>query len=381
MRIRESEIFNEYAKLAQDRGLIKEAKLTKLAAAESVGESNDISAVQALYGVKPNGKEDDPSKDYTSSILDRAHPETAVVGRAYDAMNAVVENLNQCHNVMTYIADKDPLGQLTGRRYIAAYNDLTKTLVNVGFTMDNKGEEDLMKLADHCAGQLEKNAFWQYVAGAAGAAAVAYGIYYFLNAGDTVVNVASNSDRVLKEASGLDRGAKASVGDMIEQITALRDLASQFSEHQAAIYTAKNTGGQPPSETTAFLNSYRVKLDEVNKKIKGWAEALAKSVSTEHYDYDWWAAIMVAVHKITDAKKSTLSALGVEVGDSGEITITDSGLAGAIAKERAYNASAITEGVAMAKKSQPISETTTAPESGVASPKKEESGYKLPSFY
>jgi len=153
MRMRDSEIFNNYIRLAEDAGLIGEDEFNKTA------DPNDktrydrysFSDLEALYGHKlgPNDKEGD-------SIVDVAHPETAVAVPAYDAMNSVVENLHQRNDIMTYVALKDPDGHLVQRRYVAAQQKLINSLVSVGFEMDSLEEAGLMSLADDCAGSIIK---------------------------------------------------------------------------------------------------------------------------------------------------------------------------------------------------------------------------------
>ena len=79
-----------------------------------------------------------------------------VVGPAYDAMNAIVENLHQRQDIMSYIALKTPDGHLVQRRYVKASQDLISSLISIGFSMDSLNEEGLMSLADTCAGKIEK---------------------------------------------------------------------------------------------------------------------------------------------------------------------------------------------------------------------------------
>lgn len=156
MKMRESEVFTNYIKLAQDAGLISEEDgIEKKADADTKTryDSNSFSDIEALYGHKF-----EPNKEKDESIVEVAHPETMVVGPAYDAMNAVVENLHQRQDIMSYVALKDPDGQLVQRRYVAAADDLTKTLVSTAFALDADSEEELMKLADSCAGRLTAKA-------------------------------------------------------------------------------------------------------------------------------------------------------------------------------------------------------------------------------
>ena len=172
MKMRESEIFNNYVRLAMDAGVISEDEIQKEASYKDKVryDSLSFSDIEALYGHKfsPNEKEGE-------TISDVAHEETAVVGPAYDAMNAVVENIQQRQNIMAHIALKKPNGQLMQPRYVAAKQELINALVSTGFAMDSADETDLMKLADDCAGRIHKEAIWGTAARILISAAISYG--------------------------------------------------------------------------------------------------------------------------------------------------------------------------------------------------------------
>ena len=142
----ESEIFDEYVKIAQEQGFVSEADFGNYP--EGRIDSNTVEDVALLYGIKPNGKDYD--------VLDLAHPDMFVAAPAYDRMNSIVENLKERHNMMCDIAMKTPTGNLTMHRYVHAHNDLLNALIRTGFTLDNNDQKDLMKLADSCAGRLKK---------------------------------------------------------------------------------------------------------------------------------------------------------------------------------------------------------------------------------
>lgn len=150
----DSEIFENYASSMKDQGLIAEADY-----ADARVGSDDISTIEALYGLKPNEED-------KKHIVDRAHPDVAVVSPAYDRMNGVVENLNERHNMMAYIALKEPNGNLTQHRYVTAKKELVDELVRVGFTLDSSDEHVLMSLADSCSERLTKEAIAPFAVGA-----------------------------------------------------------------------------------------------------------------------------------------------------------------------------------------------------------------------
>lgn len=150
-----SEVLENYFQIALDQGLIEksaapESKDYKSGFKNRRQGSDDISTVEALYGIQPNGKEDD------EHIMDKAHPSTVVIAPAFDRFNGVVENNQQRQNVMSQIALKNPNGNYNQRRYVEATKNLLDSLVRVGFLLDNKNEEKLTTLADTCSQELVK---------------------------------------------------------------------------------------------------------------------------------------------------------------------------------------------------------------------------------
>ncbi len=171
MRENRSDIFEAYAKLAEEKGLVKtaaedkknkkdkestELKKYKSEAYARVG-SDDISAIEALYGVKPAAIK---GMEYERNIVEIAHPTPVVVGPAYDKLNALVENINERQNIIiNKIRSKAPSG--TSDMFLKdAHNELVMELVRVGNDMDNADQEELRILADECLEDLKKNAGW-----------------------------------------------------------------------------------------------------------------------------------------------------------------------------------------------------------------------------
>ena len=141
-----SDIFNEFAKIAIEKGLITEAtEVSDETNPRFDSLSNDD--IKALYGVKPDGESE-------KHILDQAHPESVYVAPAYDKMNGLVENLFERQDIMAWIATKPNDGKHTQERYVKASQDLTMALLNTAFMLDRTGNEALMKLADSCASRL-----------------------------------------------------------------------------------------------------------------------------------------------------------------------------------------------------------------------------------
>jgi len=154
-----SEVLDNYFKIATEQGLIEKSAYPQTKTYTSGFKDNrqgsdDISTVEALYGVKPNGKEDD--KD----IIEKAHPSTVVVSPAYDKFNGVVENVRERQNIMSNVALKNPNGNYSQKRYASATQDLVESLVRVGFVLDNNNQDKLRELADSCSEMVVKEAGW-----------------------------------------------------------------------------------------------------------------------------------------------------------------------------------------------------------------------------
>jgi len=152
MRPRHSDVFEEYVKIALEKGLISDEKETKTSPKKE--EKKELSNAEIFYGVSDKSNLD---------LMHEAHPKTIVMGPSYDKFNGVVENLEQRSNIMQFIALKNPQILQTNTRYIKARQDLVNETIKLGFYLDNKNQESLMKLADACTEQLSKEADWKSV--------------------------------------------------------------------------------------------------------------------------------------------------------------------------------------------------------------------------
>ena len=149
--MRHSDIFDDFAKIAIEKGLISKGSPEELKRKLEENpriDSLDISAIEALYGVKP-----DTSKDmqYKKNIIEDAHPNSVVVSPSYDKLNGLVENLNERQNIIMNIVQRIPDGHIVNRKY--AEQQLLLTLVRIGNDLDNKNQTELRTLADVCLEQ------------------------------------------------------------------------------------------------------------------------------------------------------------------------------------------------------------------------------------
>lgn len=163
-----SDIFDSYAKIAEEKGLVsladedtssqpkgpkESAKLKKYKKSPHPrAGSDDISTIEALYGVKP-----DVTNKYEFNIMEAAHPKPVVISPSYDRLNGLVENNIERQNIIINITQKPNNGNLNYSKY--AEKELMFELVRLANDLDNAGRDDLRVLADECLIGLKKKAF------------------------------------------------------------------------------------------------------------------------------------------------------------------------------------------------------------------------------
>lgn len=171
-----SEIFDNFIKIAQEKGLVNDSKSSKKKLEETGrAGSDDISTIEALYGVKPKS-----DVEYKKNIMEAAHPNSVVVSPSYDKLQGLVENNIERQNILLHIVNKPVNGHETHHKY--AQRDLILSLVRVGNDLDNHDQDKLRALADYCllqsSDRLEKKGGAALpVAGVAAVALILGGIY------------------------------------------------------------------------------------------------------------------------------------------------------------------------------------------------------------
>lgn len=153
-----SDILENFAKIAKEKGWIKEAEESK--ESKSRYSKEFIESVGLLYGIKPKDEK---------SLAEQAHPESVILMETYDPSLGLVENLYEQQAMMYHIVNKPPRGISTNYKYVKAYNELVNALIKSAFLLDKKNETELMKKADDCADKLTKYAWtWRDLMPAAG---------------------------------------------------------------------------------------------------------------------------------------------------------------------------------------------------------------------
>ena len=322
-----SEIWNEFEKIALEQGLITEAQEDKRqersqedpAKMPARYDSLSNDAIRMLYGLEP-----EKIFEKGKTIIEVAHPETAIAGRAYDAMNAVWENEHQRHDMMSYIALKMPNGHLTQRRYVAAKQDLVNALVRSAFTLDHEDEHELMSLADSCAERLvkrdeeiKKEAIAPLaIAGIAAGAALLGAAWYVSYGPQTAQNVYINSQQVLESLDKLSdqpyadgiRTDVQKIMDMAEAVYADKDQLGQVISVDAAVTAAQSAAHKAKVDAiNKRIQTYINQLRKVQRAIPNWVKKIqsVNSTSTEGSS-DWWAKVKGIFDPVYDTKTEDL---------------------------------------------------------------------------
>ena len=254
------------------------------------------------------------------NIVEFAHPETATVGRAYDAMNAVVENEQQRHDMMAYIALKMPNGKLTQRRYVAAKKELLDSLIRSAFTLDNQDEEGLMVLADSCAQRLEERQIKKEAIAplaVAGIAAAVLGLgYYFFSGAPPAEDVYQNAQKVITALEPLsDRAYAAPIRrdmavamNMAKQVYNVKTQLVPIHSVDESISAAQQEDEKKKAEAAhQILSNYMAQLMKIKGAIKGWASAIRIMASEDTEERGSWSAKLHALTRsFTDTPEETL---------------------------------------------------------------------------
>jgi len=290
-----SKIFDEYARIAEEKGLISLAEEN-----DNELDKDQIDAITLLYGIK--------SKDYDRNIMEKAHPDTLVISPAYDAMNGVLENNQERQNMMAYIALKMPTGNFVNQRYVAAYSELVNSVIKAGFKLDNSNEESLMKLADSCAIRLEQNdikkkafplvpiaaLYW----GAAGIATLVGAIAAINQTSDSRQNVVANAQRCISELN--DISTKLPINNILAELHGLVDDALGFNAIKLDVFTPKAVveAAKNNKEDIKASQEYIAKLNHMAAEIPKYIEQLQALQPNEPAEWDWLQKLKDIAHTI-----------------------------------------------------------------------------------
>jgi tetrahydromethanopterin S-methyltransferase subunit B len=270
MRLKNSEIFDEYAKIAEKMGLISKAE----------------EKVEDVYNL--------PLKS-VKELVEEAHPETIVQGPSYDKMNGIIENVQQRQDIMSMLALKTPTGFHDNTRYISASEDLLNSTLKIALMLDNQNQEQAAKLR-FCTQQLYKATplivLAPYlIAGAVallgGASAYAGNhpdsqgfkndILKTLDQLDDVKDKYPKSVATLAPFEKLLKDTITTDNDLEKELDSISNLVLQIkteTDKDKRIALSKNIA------SAIFSNSKDKKIEESIKKIKNLTEAIVDSTDT-----------------------------------------------------------------------------------------------------
>lgn len=337
-----SEIFDNYVAIAREKGLISEA-----ADSPRVG-SDDLSTIELLYGVKPNGKDE-------KSIVEQAHPESVVIAPSYDRLNGLVENVQERQNMIIQIINKPPQAKLTNHRYAEQSKELMEELVRIGFMLDNKDEVDLVKLADSCTATLQKQAILPLLAAIAGGLALigTYNNFAYLSqgVGNDCDNAVEAVDKFAQEVPDI-AGQLSDLTDGIKYVKSLYEQALRFANNFKSVkHDNMVQGAVDVHNSSAGQQAFKL-LEQYKKAASLLAERIMKVyvpiIQTTEPGQDRssssiWTGLSSAWHALVGSAKN--DALKTLVGSNIDL-IGQGGLVGSLrksveqitAKERAMQA-------------------------------------------
>lgn len=311
--MKRSEIFDSFVKIAQEKGLVSNDSSEAKKKIEQTGRagSDDISTIEALYGVKPDASK---GQEYKSNIMEVAHPNSVVVSPSYDKLNGLVESNIERQNILLNIVNKTPDGLSTQHKY--AQKELILSLVRIANDLDNHGNDQLRELADVCLSQVSepriKKAWVLPVA--IGVAAILGGVYlqqHMRMVSDGLekdhAKLIAEIDDILNSSTswGVGYQYKAEftqmMGDFKKKLndffavykqaeSVIIDLEKPRDAKELAERAQKGDAGQVQAAIDSFRKAADFILPEVEKIIKNFGNEGYKQRQTE--DKGWMSSLV-----------------------------------------------------------------------------------------
>jgi hypothetical protein len=255
--MRKSEIFENFVKIAQERGLVSSENKKPEHTEKDFSETNPrfdsltIEQISKLYNTKPALPKD---MEYKRNIIENAHPESVVVSPSYDKLNGLVENENEGQAIRARIVMKEPDGHLINRKY--ARKNLLLSLVRVGNELDARNNEELRKLADVCLVQtsapLKKSAVpvVPIVIGVAALVGAIYAYEHITSQEGLRVDYQKLTDQITKlQRSSIDFGVGYELSDEFKRFLAdLLEKERTVNDAVAAFQTAMSKSSMPKTK-------------------------------------------------------------------------------------------------------------------------------------
>lgn len=290
-----SDIFEEYAKIAEEQGLIslaeepkesKELKKYKNDKYPRIG-SDDIKTIENLYNVKP-----DSHISYDLNIFQAAHPNSVVISPAYDKINGLIENENQRHDIIRNLITNPTNGILTGKKL--ARQELLMELIRVANDMDNRNFDDLRMLADSCISDIEKkklnkSAIAPLIWVGLGAAVLA-GVWIWQHMNNPDKGLLPNIDTAVAKLNDLktnswwesdvDENLQKEVDGIISKLNGLRTVIVDFNSAMEVIDAPRSLKeiGKLKGIAEESGEDVKAKIETFKIAIKNIAPVLVKAI-------------------------------------------------------------------------------------------------------
>ena len=304
-----TDIFNEYAKIAIEQGLISEADTET----NQRYDTKTLSDIELLYGIKLNDQKPD------ENIHDKAYKPIGIVD-CYDRANGLGKTPQQSQAIGIGITRKHQNGLLDNHRYATqvenvakANNDLLNEVIKTAFWADKENEKELMILADSCAERLVKKAD---AAGAAGlyggtaavgvgaamllplasmgwllpivgaVAGIAMAVHYFSD--PKTQGLKKDAERTLNEINSLSDDEKEKISPFINVLSKLKDMADNYistndnlTKMLLTIASASNDDEKKlaiAKNAASYIQSGQDKVViEINKKVSELSSGIVNS--------------------------------------------------------------------------------------------------------
>src|SRR5690606_36146531 len=248
-------------------------------------------AVALLYGVKPNGKEDD------TPLLEKAHPDVVVVSPAEDRMNGIAANDQQRQDIMMQIAMRPTNGKYQQLAFVTAHEDLLKTLTKASIALDREKYNDLSKVATTCYERLEKEAVAPLVLGIAGIVLAIGAISAINYSSNTAVNVATNAQQTQNELEDLrDVLGNELISNISRDLEDLKNYATKFANlPKISVLTKEDIPviKEKYAKELKMAAIYRNVLEQFSRNIPTYIAQLnnTETQSEDNDSWDWWEKV------------------------------------------------------------------------------------------
>lgn len=278
-----SNIFNDYVKIAQEKGIVPSSNNSKKILEETGrADSLDADAIAALYGVKPNTSK---GMEYERNIVEVAHPNSVVISPSYDKINGLFENVNERQNITINILNKTRSVSLTNHKY--AQQELLLSLIRIANDLDNNDQDQLRILADACINQtakLKKQGYAWLIA--AGIAALFATVYAYEHLGNSDEGYKNNYNNLVKTLSSmLDSKVEWGFGreyddELRNDIKGFLDRLSSINEKYNSVYQVLRN-----IEVPRDYNDMMKELNDPNTKASVDAYQEFKNISFQMLTY------------------------------------------------------------------------------------------------